>query len=666
MKWHRKYSGICRVLVVATLAISAPAVFAAKSDKRLIILGVDGLDPNMLQRFVDEGVLPNFKLLMEQGDFKPLQTSMPPLSPTAWSTFITGLDPGGHGVFDFIHRDPETILPYLSMSKASEAEHTLKLGSWVIPLKGGKVEQLRYGTTFWEVLEDKNVPTAIYRVPANFPPVQTEGKALSGMGTPDILGTPGTFSYFTTMPPRDADEVTGGVVYEVDVINNKVDANLIGPKNSFRVEKSVGPDGEELAAHPDLKVPFTVYLDPEEAVAKIELQGQEVILKQGEWSEWVEVEFTAVPALAKVSSTARFYMQEVRPEFKLYVTPLQINPAKPAMPISSPEDWACDLCEELGYFYTKEMPEETKAHRHGIFSGREFWEQSTFVYFENRRMLDYALENFEKGLLFFYFSTIDQNCHMLWRYTDKDHPNFEEDEKLVEGIRVLYKEIDEALGRTMKEVDENTTIVLMSDHGFAPFYWGVNLNTWLLEKGYIALKDPSRQEKDMLFFNVDWSRTKAYAVGLNGVYVNLKGREKQGIVSESEYDQLIDQLEKDMLEFKDPRNGNNVITLAVKSRREFSGPHIDVGPDIVVGYNRGYRVSWESPLGEFPKDIIVDNDDAWSGDHANDYRLVPGVLLTNKKITLDSPSLYDLTVTVLDEFGVAPLPEMKGKDCIGE
>jgi predicted AlkP superfamily phosphohydrolase/phosphomutase len=361
----------------------------------------------------------------------------------------------------------------------------------------------------------------------------------------------------------------------------------------------------------------------------------------------------------------RFYLQEVRPDFKLYVSPLQIHPDDPAMPLSSPESWSADLHDVLGPFYTQELPEETKAFSEGIFSGREFWEQAQFVYRERRRALDYFLETFNEGLLFFYFSSVDQGSHMLYHYADPEHPLYESDDLLRNGIATLYEEMDEALGRVLEAVDDDTTLMVMSDHGFSPFYWGVNLNTWLLEHGYITLADPSRRTGLPMFVNVDWSRTRAYAFGMGGIFVNLEGREQNGIVSPAaEYDRLLDDLERDLLAMVDERNGNAPVGLVVKTHDEFSGPHLDLGPDLLIGYNRGYRYSWDGPLGEFSNEVIVDNDDAWSGDHTNDYRLVPGVLLTNQRISLEAPALHDLTVSVLDEFGVAPLPEMIGQDAI--
>ena len=655
------------LVLVLCLAISSLA-----EAKKVLILGIDGMDPKLLQKFTHAGLMPNFERLIAEGDFKPLQTSIPPQSPVAWSTFTTGLDPGGHGIFDFIHRDSDTMFPYSSMSEPAPPGRTIHIGSWVIPLSGGSVNQLRKGRAFWQILEDHGVPTTIFRMPANFPPVPSSGKSFSGMGTPDIQGTLGKYSFYTTRPPENSEGFGGGDVYKVQVTNHRVDAQLVGPTNTFRrvpIKSSGrrGRTGDTQYTNPECTIDFTVFVDPERPVAKFVVQDDEFILKEGEWSDWIRVDFEAVPWIVSISAIGRFYLQQVRPEFKLYVTPLQINPEDPALPMSTPEDWSHELCEALGYFYTQGLPEDTKALSEGIFSGREFWEQAQFIFRERRRAFDYFLDNFDDGLLFFYFSSLDQGCHMLWRYMDAEHPAYDPTENLSDAIQIIYQEMDEALGRVLQVIDENTVLIVMSDHGFSPFYWGINLNSWLVEKGYLKLRYPQRQRRYLPFENVNLRRTEAYALGLNGVYVNLKGREKYGIVSPgAEYGQLLDRLKADLLAMRDPRDpSRRPITQVTLTHRDFHGTYIDIGPDIIVGYGRGYRCSWETPLvDQFPDELLPENKDAWSADHCMDNRLIPGVLVTNQRITLDQPALYDLTVAVLDEFGVSPLPEMIGRDCL--
>src|SRR5258708_152350 len=278
------------------------------------------------------------------------------------------------------------------------------------------------------------------------------------------------------------------------------------------------------------------------------------------------------------------------------------------MPISHPANWSKELSANLGRFYTHNIPEDTQAFNHGVLTAREFWDQMIFAYEERSRALDYLLSHPDEDFLFVYFGTVDQGSHMLWHFMDPEHPGYVKDDVLKDGIAKLYEMLDGRLGHVREVIGKETPLIVMSDHGFAPFYWEVNLNTWLLEQGYVVLKDPSKQESGEFFSNVDWLGTKAYAVGLNGLYLNVKGRERGGVVAPGpEYDALVDGLEKALLAMKDPRNQRAPISLIVRPRRDFHGPEKERGPDLLVGYSRGYRSSSDSTLGSFPKDIFLDN-----------------------------------------------------------
>jgi predicted AlkP superfamily phosphohydrolase/phosphomutase len=449
-----------------------------------------------------------------------------------------------------------------------------------------------------------------------------------------------------------------------------VAAQLYGPPNTFRrfptkASLDLREKGRDVSVEyesPKMIQDFTVYIDPKAGAAKFVVGDQEFILKEKEWSDWIHVQFEAIPHVLKVSSAARFYLKQLRPKFELYVTPLQIDPEDPVMPISHPANWSKQLCSELGRFYTHNIPEDTQAFNHGVLTAREFWDQLMFAFEERSRALDYLLKHQDEDFLFVYFGTVDQGCHMLWHFMDPQHPGYVPDDVLKDGIAKLYELLDGRLGRVRAAIGEGTVLIVMSDHGFAPFYWEVNLNTWLLEQGFITLKDPTKQESGEFFSNVDWSRTKAYAAGLNGLYINLKGREKEGAVATgAEYDALLNQLETALLAMKDPRNGRSPVSLALRPQRDFHGPEKGQGPDLLVGYSRGYRSSSDSPLGLFPKGVFVDNHSPWSGDHCIDYRLVPGILVTNRRITSPTPSLADLTVSLLHEYAIAPRPDLIGK-----
>ncbi len=660
-----------RTLCAVVGLFLATTVHAA--SKKVMVLGIDGMDPKLLQTFIDQGRMPNFKALIAEGDFRPLETTMPPQSPVAWSTFMTGMDPGGHGIYDFLHVDHEKMQPYFSMAQADPGGAPINIGSWSFPTSGGGVTMLRKGTTFWQMLGEHGLRSTIFRMPVNFPPIKAPGRALAGMGTPDVVGSQGMFSFYTDHRKDFPPTVSGGTIYDVTVQSNRVEAKLYGPPNTFRrfpskesldlIEK--GRDVTIQYENPSMTESFTVYVDRKAGAAKFVVGEQEFILKEKEWSDWIHADFEAIPHLITVGSVGRFYLKQLTPNFELYVTPLQIDPGNPFMPISQPASWSKDLCSELGIFYTLGIPEDAQAYNHGVLNAREFWDQIMIVYNERSRALDYLLDHQAEDFLFFYFGTIDQGCHMLWNFMDPQHPGYVQDDVLKDGIAKLYELIDGRLGRVRQSLGKDATLIVMSDHGFAPFYWEVNLNTWLLEQGFITLKDPSKQESGEFFSNVDWSRTRAYAAGLNGLYVNLKGREKNGIVAAgAEYDGLMDQIDKALLAMRDPRNNNQPVSLALRPRRDFKGAEREKAPDILVGYSRGYRTSSDSPLGLFPKNVFVDNKSPWSGDHCIDYRLVPGVLVSNRRITSHTPTLADLTVSLLREYGIKPPKDLIGKEVL--
>jgi predicted AlkP superfamily phosphohydrolase/phosphomutase len=568
----------------------------------------------------------------------------------AWSNLITGMNAGGHGIFDFIHRDPKTMELYFSTSRVEPPKHSISIGSWVIPLGSGSAEQLREGKSFWEILDQHGVPNSVIRIPANFPPVPAKGFTLSGMGTPDLRGTYGTFSFYTDDPMATPGAVEGGQIIPVQVDNSQVKATLMGPDNSFR--KNSPPTME----------PFTASVDPLESVAKIELQGHEFVLKEGEWSDWVPVEFQLIPFFGNVRGMCRFYLKQAHPRFELYVSPVNIDPAAPALPISTPSSYSRDLAKEAGEFYTQGISEDTKALSAGVLDDKQFLEQSHTVLEEHRKIFDAEFPKFHEGLFFFYFSSLDLNAHMMWRLTDSKSPKYDAAAAAEYGsaLEEFYQQIDEVLGEVLPKLDEHTTLLVLSDHGFAPYNRSFNLNTWLLNNGYVKLKS-GNFDPNVPMANVDWSNTRAYGIGLNGLYLNLRGREREGIVQSGiEENALLNELRTKLLAERDPENGQPIITRIDFASEAYQGPNARKGPDALVGYNRGYRAGWQTILGNFPSDVLENNDNPWSGDHCMDYTLVPGVLLSNRKIEIASPALTDITPTILAEFGIAKPDVMAG------
>jgi predicted AlkP superfamily phosphohydrolase/phosphomutase len=472
------------------------------------------------------------------------------------------------------------------------------------------------------------------------------------MGTPDILGTYGTFSFYTSKPYVITEE-TGGRVYIVDNFNNKVETRIVGPPNTF------------LEGGPDTEVPLTVYVDPDYPVVKIEVQDTELILNEKEWSDWVTLKFSMMPFVS-AQGIVRFYLKSARPDFELYMSPIQLDPRAPALPISTPASYSKELAEAIGGpFYTQGIAEEYWALNEGRLNEKEYLQQTEFVFQQTRKMLDYELDRFEWGLLYCYFSTIDPLQHMFWRFRDTEHPMYDEELAATYSgtIEHYYTRLDSVLGHVMNRIGPDATVIVLSDHGFTSFRKNFHLNTWLYWNGYMALRDDFREESEEFFENVDWSGTQAYALGINGLYINQIGREADGIVAPGpEKEHLLDELREKLMAIVDPETGEQVIAEVYKAGVWYSGECVNEAPDLVVGYNGGYRGSWQTALGKVTRSLITDNTKAWSGDHCMAKEVIPGVLFTSKKVDYGQPALYDLAPTILGEFGIDKDPDMDGTD----
>jgi predicted AlkP superfamily phosphohydrolase/phosphomutase len=277
------------------------------------------------------------------------------------------------------------------------------------------------------------------------------------------------------------------------------------------------------------------------------------------------------------------------------------------------------------------------------------------------------------NLLVGVIETTDRVQHMMWRLIDPQHPMYDAELARVHGgaIESIYRRADEFVGEVLKHLDPGTTVMIVSDHGFHPFRWSVNLNTWLVERGYMYLQGqvPGEKKLDDLFGggtfweNVDWSKTRAYSMGLGQIYVNLKGREGKGIVNEgAEYDQLLDALIIDLMNFLDPRTQDRVVASVYKRSETYSGPYFKDAADLQVGLESGYRTSWQTALGGAPPRVIEPNMKKWSGDHGSfDYKTTAGVLITNRRPTSETTRIIDIAPTVLKFFGVAIPGDIDGK-----
>jgi predicted AlkP superfamily phosphohydrolase/phosphomutase len=657
---------------LAALLLLAACAPTPPDRPGVFVLGVDGMDPVILRRMMDEGKMPNFARLAREGSFERLGTSTPPQSPVAWSTFVTGLDPGGHGIFDFVHRDPKTYTPISSATPPpGPPGKALDLFGYYLPISGTALLNTRGGIPFWDRLRDAGVDVEVYRMPGNYPPTPSHAKVLSGMGTVDMRGGYGVYTWFTDQPVPGRRELKGDVQLvsvqddDLDGVPDTVHATLKGPPDLFHLPPGKTPEDNDY-----LTAPVTMRLDPQADVALVEVGGARAVLKQGEWSDWMDVRFDALPAgLKPFTGMVRFYAKELRPHFQVYASPVNISPAKPAQEISTPSGFAPELAGFLGPFYTQGMPEETNALKDRMFDDDDYASQVALVQKDEETMIDLALGRFARGhMTFVYLSDIDLQCHMLWRHKDPKypdappHPAREDAAARVHGddIEGYYRHVDAMLGRAQARLPEGTLLIAMSDHGFQPFTREVHLDAWLRDHGWLVMKDGKRTGK-IATGDVDWTRTRAYGIGFNSIYLNLRGREANGIVAPADADATVAEIAEQLLAFTDPANGKRIVRRVFRGKDAFHGPRVAEAPDLVVGYDVGYGASDQTTLGEVTAEVIADNTSRWSGNHLMDPEVVPGVILTNRQIKGDGYNLVDVTATILAWYGLPPSEGMSGR-----
>ncbi|HUK14037.1 MAG TPA: alkaline phosphatase family protein [Thermoanaerobaculaceae bacterium] len=594
--------------------------------KRLFIVALDGMSPEIVEPMMAAGKLPNFARLKQTGSYSRLGTTNPAESPVAWTTFATGRNPGKHGVYDFIRRNPSSYLPDLSLTR----------------IEGNRSLPVRRTKAFWQYGREAGVPMEILACPVTFPPDEINGKMLSGMGAPDLLGTQGTFSFYTTEP----ETVTGDTGGEVHVVApaNPLDLELLGPQKqglTGRIDR--------------LRAAFSVKISDDRTFVTIKLQDREFVVGVGEWSEWEDVTFRAGP-MSRMHGILRFNLVSLEPYFKLYASPICIDPRKPWFPISYPADFARELAHDLGLFSTRGMPFDTWALNEARLSEDAFITHATDLYEERVRLMEHELARFENGVFYVYFEYPDIIQHMYWRVRDPGSPTYEKNfpPRVAAMIDDCYEKMDAVVGLALAQLRAGDTLIVLSDHGFTDFRRVAHVDSWLRDHGYLVLRDGA-DEGEPLFANVDWSRTRAYALGFGGIYVNLRGREPQGIVEPGpDQEALRREIADGIRGWTDPKDGAAVLHAVYLNEQIFKGPEAAHAPDVYLGFSKGYGASWQTALGAAPRGPLVeDNLKKWSGTHLVDPPLVPGILFVNRPITKADPTLYDLAPTILRFIGLS-------------
>lgn len=579
-------------------------------ESRLVVIGFDGMDPTLLERWMDEGVLPEFARLRAEGHYQRLGTSNPPQSPVAWASFATGTGAGEHGIFDFLRRDAATYRPDFSIARYTPPGSSLDLFGWSLPLGEGVLENQRRGMPFWLEVEADGRRATVQRVPVTYPPDPVH-RMIAGMGVPDLAGTQGTYTLFTTRRLPAAESGGRVVVVRMDEAGH-AQAALEGPPHPLKPAAAPLSVGLDLVLRAD--------------GASVTIDGETRELALGTWSDWWRLDFDYGPG--SVTGMVRLRLLEGFPRPRLYVSPVQADPLEPALPVSAPPDYAPQLAERIGRFHTLGMPEETWSLNQQHLDEAGFIDMVKTTLAEGEAMLHDALGRRDSELVVHVFVQPDRVSHMFWRGFDASHPLHPASSELARGaIEWIYRESDRVLGEVRRKLGPGDRLVVLSDHGFASFRRAVHVNRWLVEHGYLHLREGARESAPM-FAEVDWSGSRAYALGLNGLFLNQRGREAEGIVAQDQREALLREITQGLLQWRD-QDGTAVMSRVFAGHVIYPGAHAADAPDLVLGYAPGYRASWQTSLGAAPPVLVEDNLQAWSGDHCIDPAAVPGVLFTS-------------------------------------
>ncbi len=710
-------------LALALVTLALPLA-AQQPPKKLIILGFDGADAKLTQKWMDEGKLPNLAKLRAQGGFSPLRPTIPSQTPVSWSTFSTGLNPGRHGVFDFLKRDPKTYKP--AFAAAEEGHETFLFGQsngWAIGLIAAvavalllllllKLFRLRtavaaavavvlglaagagagaaagrllpvsrpiainnqHGDTFWKLLGHAGKRVRVMRIPVTFPPKEFEhGKLLSGLGVPDLSKRIGKPFYFTSelfFTPK------GGGDFRVEVVE------LVDNKGTIQTEIKEVPNelfpkpGGAEADH--LRIPMTLTVAADRKSLRIQVSGNDLTLKAGEWSGWARFTFPFNP-LIKVQGIGRFKVLSLDPEIKLYLSPLDFDPEHlpPGFGVTTPAGFVHDLTREHGLFKTRGWMIDTWSLTSGTADEQTFLDDVRQTVDKEKEILAGTLAKDDWDVLVHYFEFTDRVQHMMFRFLDPKHPLYTADGAAKWGGSVLqaYQDMDGIVGEVMRKRPD-ATLMVVSDHGFASFRRGMNYNTWLVQNGFMTLNGQDAKRKNLedlfeqgdFFVNVDWSKTRAYALGLGQIYINEAGREGKGIVKPGEeYRNVAAQIKAGLEAFVDPETGEHPVAHVFTRDEAYNGVYDPVLiPDLIPSNNEGYRVGWQDSLGGIAKTIVEPNTQIWSGDHCSVYPpLVQGILFSSFK--LNSPNgayMGDVMPTILDLYKVKPTTNLDGRSLL--
>jgi len=597
---------------------------------RTLIVGLDAFDPAFFERLHSEGHTPNLGKFVEAGGYSRFGVADPPQSEVSWTSIATGLNPGGHGIFDFVHRNPASYGLQVSLLPTQRNI----LGLQFVPPHHAR-------TIFDEAVSDGYPATSLWW-PATFPArLESPVRTIPGLGAPDILGRLGVGVYFSAELPSEDSE-------------RKTSTRPLAQKGRDRYAGTLeGPILKRVSDTKTSTLEFELHLDGAQA-ARLLIGKQAIDLELGGWSPIFELPFKIGLGIS-IKAVTRAILTSVTPTPGVYFLPLQPHPLSAPWPYATPKGFVKDIWNTCGPFLTLGWPQDTTALEEGFITEAQFLNLCDLIDAERERVLMHLLDSFDEGVLACVFDSLDRLQHMFW----KDGQ---------EVLEACYNKLDALVGRIQEKLAvrpgaENVRLLIVSDHGFGAYNYKVHLNRWLIKRGYLTSQSPG-ESGDLKA--VDWAKSQAYALGLNSIYLNLEGREGQGSLPSSKKYELVKSLRDDLLRWRGP-DGGQVVQNALSQAEAFQGPLAEYGPDVLVGYRPPYRASAETGLGQWKGKEIEANRDHWGGDHCFNAQAVPGVLFSNRRLTnLSNPSYADIPALAigkaLRQGASAPPPTFSDED----
>jgi hypothetical protein len=635
------------------------------------------MDP-LVQKWMGEGKLPN----MKSGDTRCGKRPRNAIRGVAdgLGVTLTGVNAGKHNIYDFLIGTGSPVHPVWSICPPGFIlNHS--------GLEAGRAVDSRGTLSFWVTARAR--PASALRLPVTFPPEDVpNGELLSGLPLPDIRRTMGTFYYFGTDLSRYEEGNTefGGILKRLVFDGDNAQTELVGPPNPIVKQQlremransplSAPSDADkmkiaELEAREDVRLPIAIHWNKADKSATVNIGDNSILLAEHQWSKWINLDFN-INLLIRVHGMAQLYLINAGSELQLYISPVNWRPDNPPAAMSSPSSFSADIFERLGPYRTLGWAEATWPLNEDRIDEKVFMDDLYRAFDDRAQVILQRIDSKQWDLLVGVIESTDRVQHMMWRLMDPTHPMYDKAlaARFGDSIERVYRKCDDFVGEVMARVDASTPILIVSDHGFHSFRQSVNLNTWLVQEGFMAIQGQQPGEKKLqdlfgggtFWENVDWTHTRAYSMGLGQIYVNLQGREGHGSVAPADSDSVQNAIVGRLLEMTDPKTKARMVDAVYKRDDIYKGPYLANASELQVGFADGYRVSWQTSLGGSPPGIVYPNMKKWSGDHGSfDYKQTSGTLISSRPLSTDRADITDIAPTVLKYFGV-PIPsDIDGK-----